>query len=254
MTDPISMVTAGASGLKALAPMFGIGSSIASGAIGAQAAQVKARGEELNIEGQMLANTGRAFAFDVESQEFKEKSEIESYQADISRMNQQIAESNANYERNKGEVEAEHSGMESRYELGVAKAAQGASGIDVNSGSSQRVRESMIEIGQYNEAMIRSNAAKIAYGYEVQATQAHAEAAIHDMTSSLDKAQAANATTAAGITRAALPLEQQAMGLAAETGKLGAEASLISAAGSVASKWMQGSFLGMSGMGGSVSA
>jgi len=242
MGDPLSMVT---SGMKAVSGLVGIGSTVMGGQLQAQAAGIKAQADINNIQGQMLTTIGRAYQFDVESQEFKYKSDVETYQAAVSLINQKIALQNANYEVDKGDVEAEQAGMQSRYELGQAKAAQAASGIDIGSGSSTAVRESMIEVGNYNQALIRANASKIAYGYDIQATQAEAEAAVHTMTASLDTAQAANASTAAGITREALPLEQRAMGLAAQDGQIGVESSMVNMAGSVASKWMQADFLGM---------
>ena len=77
--------------------------------------------------------------------------------------------------------------------------------------------------------------------------QYEAEAAIHSMTAEFDVAQAQNATTAAGIARQALPLLEQAKGQAQTAGLIGAASSITGAAGSVASKWTEGSFKGMFG-------
>jgi len=239
MADPISMT-----GMAAMASM---GSTVLGGLLGAKGAGIQAQGQQIGIEGQMLATMGRAFQFDTQAQEFTFKSKEETYLADVSRINQRISKENASYERDRGEVMAGEAGMEARANLGAAKAAQASSGIDIGSGSASRVRESMIEIGSFNQAMIRSNAAKVAYGYEVEATQAEAQAAIHDMQSDLDKMNAQNATTAAGITRQGLPLLQRAYDVAGQAGNVNALGSLVTMGGSIASKWMGGSYQGMFG-------
>jgi hypothetical protein len=155
-------------------------------------------------------------------------------------MNKNVALQNANYERDVGEIDATQAGMKSRAELAQAKAGQGASGIDVNSESSTAVRESMIELGNYDQMMIRSNAARKAYGYEVEASEAGAQADLYRYSSAMNLTQKANALTAAGMTEALLPIQQQSMALAGQAGQLSAQGSMISAAGSVASKWIQG--------------
>jgi hypothetical protein len=228
-----------------MASPVAIGTSIAGGIFGAMGAQTKAQGEQLNITGQMIGTIGKAFQFDVESQNYKWKSGVEEYQAAVARNNKLIAEQNANYERDVGEVTAQQLGMKQAWERGQMIAQQGASGLSVSGASAERVRAGMIDVGYHEQAITRANAAHVAYGYEVQATQFEAEAAIHSSTAEMDKIQADNATTAANITRQALPLQQAAMDLSKTAGTIGVLSSLTGAAGSVAGKWMQGSFQGM---------
>jgi len=228
-----------------MASPVAIGTSIAGGIFGAMGAQTKAQGEQLNITGQMIGTIGKAFQFDVESQNYKWKSGVEEYQAAVARNNKLIAEQNANYERDVGEVTAQQLGMKQAWERGQMIAQQGASGLAVSGASAERVRAGMIDVGYHEQAITRANAAHVAYGYEVQATQFEAEAAIHSSTAEMDKIQADNATTAANITRQALPLQQAAMDLSKTAGTIGVLSSLTGAAGSVAGKWMQGSFQGM---------
>lgn len=133
------------------------------------------------------------------------------YQAGIARINEGIAKSNADYERHVGEIQAQQEGMKTAQDIGGTKATQAGSGVDVNKGSAAAVRDTQLEVGQYDQAMIRSNAARKAYGYEVEAVSEEAKARMAESASS-------NARTG---------------------GKLGALTSLISAGGSVASKWMQ---------------
>lgn len=228
-----------------MASPISIGSSIAGGLFGAMGAATKSAGEQTQIRGQMLGTIGKAFQFDVESQSYKWKSGVEEYQAAVARNNKVIAEQNANYERDVGEVQAQQVGMKARSDYGQMVAAQGASGIDVNSGSAVGVRAGMIDVGFHDQQVTRANAAHIAYGYEVQATQFEAEAAIHSTTAEMDRIQADNATTAANITRSALPLQEDAINLSKTAGTIGVLSSLTGAAGSVANKWMQSSFQGM---------
>lgn len=133
------------------------------------------------------------------------------YQAGVARINEGIAKSNADYERHVGEVQAQQSGMKTAQDIGGTKAAQSGSGVDVDKGSAAAVRDTQLEVGQYDQAMIRSNAARKAYGFEVEATSEEAKARMAD-------AAASNAKTG---------------------GMLGALTSLISAGGSVSSKWLQ---------------
>jgi hypothetical protein len=195
----------------------------------------------------MMETIGQAFGFKTQAQQYGFQSNIHKYQAGVAEQNRIIAKANANYARDVGEVEAQQSGMKSRYEVGEMIASQGASGLDVNKGTGTKVRESMIDIGYYNQALIRSNAAKKAYGYEVEATEHEAQADVYRYTAEMNEEQAKNALTAADFTMQALPLQQRAMQLAGTTESLGIAGSLVSTVGSVASKWIQGKNMGMWG-------
>lgn len=133
------------------------------------------------------------------------------YQAGVARINEQIAKGNADYERHVGEVQAQREGMKTAQDIGSTKAGQAGSGLDVSSGSGAAVRDTQLEVGQYDQALIRSNAARKAYGFEVEATSEEAKARMAD--------SAASKSKTAGV--------------------LGALGSLISAGGSVAGKWIQ---------------
>lgn len=132
------------------------------------------------------------------------------YKAAVAQVNQQIAKQNADYALHAGEVEAQQAGMKLRSEIGQIRAGQGASGLDIASGSAPLVRDSATRVGQENIAIIRSNAAKRAYGYEVEAME-------HGAESTLDTVAGANAKTA---------------------GTISAIGSLLGGASSVSSKWV----------------
>ena len=134
------------------------------------------------------------------------------YKAGVASMNQQIAQQNANYARYAGEVQAQQEGMKVGAQISETKAEQGASNLDVSSGSAAAVRESEWKIGQQDLGTIRSNAAKRAYGYEIEGVQYGAEA-------TLDTFAAKQAKTA---------------------GTIAAIGSLLGGASSVSSKWTEG--------------
>lgn len=131
------------------------------------------------------------------------------YQAGVAQVNAQIAKQDANYAIEAGGVSAQEAGMRQRAELGATRAGFGAS--NVAGGSQNKVISSEIEVGQQTQGIIRANAAKRAYGYEVGAAS--------------DTAQAG------------------AFGAAAETSKtagdIGAVSSILGGVGSVSSKWLQ---------------
>ena len=89
----------------------------------------------------------------------------------------------------------------------------------VNSGSNERVRESQSDVAQYDQNVIRWDAAKTAYGYETKATTDVAEA----------------------------NLDKMAADQSEEAGFRGMMGSFISGAGNVAGKWMQGKSVGAFG-------
>src|SRR5712664_1002145 len=111
------------------------------------------------------------------------------YQAGVAQMNAQIAKQNAAYETALGEVQAQQQGMKTRATIAQTRATQGASGLDVNTGSAASVRESEFQLGGYDQQVIRAGAARRAYGFEVEATGDIAQA-------NLDRMAARNAENA----------------------------------------------------------
>lgn len=139
------------------------------------------------------------------------------YRANLARINADIARQNANFEYQKGEVEAQQKGMAVAQEVGKTKVIQAASGIDVNRGTTVDVRASEEKAGLQDQAMLRSNAARKAFGFNVQAMGDDAQAA-------LDVQAGKNAVTAS---------------------EFQAGATLLSGAGSVADKWVSASQKGV---------
>jgi hypothetical protein len=133
------------------------------------------------------------------------------YQAGIANLNAQIASQNSNYATQIGELQAADAGISGAQKMGQIKAAQGASGLDVNTGSAVDVRNSQALVTGQNIAAIRSNAAKTAYDYRVQGVGFGAEA-------QLDTFAGKNAS---------------------EAGFINAGSSIIGTASSVSSEWLQ---------------
>lgn len=179
MADP---VTAGLAGV-------GIVSSLAGGVVGAQGAQLQAKAQS-------------------DSDIFQSQTEL--YQASVAQYNASVATSNADYAIHTGEIEAQQAGIKTRGDIGQIRASQGAGGLDVNTGSNADVRMSQLEAGEENMALLRGNAARTAYGYEVQAYS--------------DTQQATWDTTASSYYRSAASLAQQA-------GDVNATASILGGLG-----------------------
>lgn len=144
------------------------------------------------------------------------------YQAGVARMRSQVAEQNARWAVNTGETNAQISGMHTRFQVGQIRAGQGASNIAVSSPSSTGVRAGQTEVGQIDESVIRTNAARRAYGSEVESASAAAEAGALSTAS-------ATARTASYYSAAS---------------------SILGGAGNVSSKWLQASQAGVPGFGG----
>jgi hypothetical protein len=132
-----------------------------------------------------------------------------SYQAQVARNNQIIAENNAQYAAQSGAVRGQTQDFKNAAVEGRIAAEQGASGIDFDSPSSAAVRSSTKQLGRYDTETLYNNALLNVYGAQSQATGFGAQAG-------LDEFQARNAKSAGLI---------QGLG------------SLLSGASSFASKW-----------------
>lgn len=142
------------------------------------------------------------------------------YQAAVAMNNKQIAEQYAEAEVQKGQRLEEAKRTETAQREGMVRAAVGASGIDVNSGSPLRLQADTAMTGDLDALTIRNNSMRAAYGYRVQGLSYASQA-------SLDMMGAESAGRA---------------------GTLGQWSSIIGGASSVSDKWLsfrrQGIFSG----------
>lgn len=116
------------------------------------------------------------------------KAAADSYQAQVAANNAKIAEQNSKLDIQSGETAAFNQGLKTRAIVGQQKAAQGASGIDVNTGSASDVRAATAGTGMLDALTIRSDAAKKAYADEVQATSDTAQSQLDTAAASQDVA------------------------------------------------------------------
>lgn len=100
------------------------------------------------------------------------------YNAKIAAQNAQIQTQNANFTAAQGEQNVGAAGAKTRADVAAITANEGASGIDVNTGSPVSVRESEAKLGMLNALNIRSQAARQAYGYETGAIQQTAQSTL----------------------------------------------------------------------------
>lgn len=173
----------------ALLPVLSIATSLAGGIFGMMGAQAQA----------------------------KSQADMYNYQAQIAQRNAEIATQNAQYELQAGEVQAQQAAVKGHSQEQMVRAAFGATGLDVNTGSPEEVQKSQSMVTQEDQALQRSNADRKSYDYKVQQFQDLAQA-------NVDNFAATNALQA---------------------GKIAGISSLIGAFGSVANKWSQFNQLGI---------
>lgn len=117
------------------------------------------------------------------------------YNAEIAANNQIIARQNASAAIKEGEANAAASSQATKAKLGGILANQGASGVDINSGSSIDVRSSAAQNGELNAINIRADAARKAYGYQTEGVNAGIQ-------EKMDKETAKNEEIAGGVNAA----------------------------------------------------
>lgn len=141
------------------------------------------------------------------------------YRAGMSRVNAAINMQNSDYALAAGETKARQYGMAAAQNMGKIKAGQAASGIDITSGTPKEVQESQQLITKIDNAQIRENAGRTAYGHRVQANNDLLQAGLDDMSASNSR----------------------------RAGRISAIGSIIGTASSVSSKWLQGKQVGLWG-------
>lgn len=137
------------------------------------------------------------------------RKEASQYQAAVARNNAIISEEYAKAEIVRGNRLEEAKRSETAQRQGAIRAAVGASGLDVDSGSPLRLQEDTAMLGEYDALTIRSNALKSATGFRTQGMNYTAQAGLDDMTGAA----------------------------ASRAGTLGAWSSIIGGASSVSGKW-----------------
>lgn len=118
------------------------------------------------------------------------------YQSKVAENNAKIAAWQRSDALQRGEIEAQAAMRKQNELIGKQRALLSASGVDATQGSALDVLASTRFLGQQDVATIQSNAAREAWGYEVQGSNFKAQAL-------LDKSQASNINPAMQGTLAA---------------------------------------------------
>ena len=143
------------------------------------------------------------------------------YQAQVATNNASLATQQAASALQSGAAQESASRMATTRRIAGAEAAQAANGVDVGVGSPVAVREGMAAVGDTDALMIRYNAAREAYGDQLQATSFSSQA-------TLDKASGDQALL---------------------KGIIGAGSSFLGSASSLSGKWAGFGQAGIPGFG-----
>ena len=105
------------------------------------------------------------------------------YQAQVARNNQVIAGQYANIEIQKGQQLEAEKRLETGQQEGAIRAAAGASGLDPNAAGSSplRLQADTATLGEADAQVIRANAQRAAYGYDVQGLSYAGQASLDEM-------------------------------------------------------------------------
>lgn len=131
------------------------------------------------------------------------------YKAAIAGINSRIAQQNAQWAMDAGNIKAEEQGLQAGAEIAQTKVAQAASDLDVNRGSAVATRNTQVAVADFDQKMTRFNAGKAAWSDEAQAAADTAQQKLDLQTAQYD----------------------------VTAGYIGAASSILGGATSVASKW-----------------
>lgn len=141
----------------------------------------------LAIMGMVTGALGTGVSAFGASQAADAKAKAAAYQSQVAANNAKIAQQDATLEIQAGEAVATNIGMKTRAKVGSQKANQGASGIDVNTGSAVDVRAGTEAIGVMDEVNARAEGVKRAWAKEVEAQSATAQSQLLQSESEQDK-------------------------------------------------------------------
>ncbi len=101
------------------------------------------------------------------------------FNANVEAKNAEISTQKAAWAGEEGDQAAGISQLKTAAKVGSIKANQGASGVEVGTGSNADVVNSAREVGALDALTIRSNAAREAYGYQTEAYSHRAQEALN---------------------------------------------------------------------------
>lgn len=128
--------------------------------------------------GAILGVTGSAVNAYGQIQSSRAQAKADVFNANVAAQNAKIATQKQQWAGMEGVQDAAMSQMGTAAKIGATKANQGASGVEVGTGSNADVIASEREIGMLDAMTIRSNAARQAYGYATEAYSHRAQEAL----------------------------------------------------------------------------
>ena len=105
------------------------------------------------------------------------------YQAQVAANNAQIAQNNAKAALAAGAVEEQNQRLLTEQRIGKVRANAGAAGVDPNFGSPLDLQSDTAKLGELDALTIRNNAARRAYGYQVEGLNQSAQASLYNSAS-----------------------------------------------------------------------
>lgn len=111
------------------------------------------------------------------------------YEESVANTNAKLADLQSKQALHAGDAEIARREEQTRQQEGAARAASGASGVDVNSGSPLAVQKNIDFIGKQDELTIKNNAARTAWGFQTQALQDRFRARMARLTSKTESQQ-----------------------------------------------------------------
>lgn len=127
---------------------------------------------------------------------FRSEKQAGDYNSQIAAQNAALADQSAADAKQRGEIEARKHSLKVRAMIGDQRASMAAQGVNVNSGSSLDITSDTANWGAYDAETIRANAAREAWGFNVQATNYRNNARLSRMTSN---SRASNTLLTSGI-------------------------------------------------------
>jgi len=134
--------------------------------------------EAIAVAGLVASAAGTGVSMIAQQQSAAATRNASNYQAQVALNQAQIAKQQAQSTAAAGEAATVQQQLKTRAQVGGLLAAQGASGVDVGSGSAVDVRSSAAELGGLDAMTVKSDYARAAYGYQTGATSAEAEAGL----------------------------------------------------------------------------
>jgi hypothetical protein len=147
---------------------------------------------------------------------FQGQQQMAYYQAQVARNNAIIADQQAEHEVQVGSERAARTSRAGAARLAGLETTQGASGVDMNTGSNKNVQVSQRELNKLDTETVLSDAQSRAYGYRVQGQNFRSQAGLYEFQGGRFGAAAGYAPTA---------------------GYLGAAGTLLSGASALPLKW-----------------